>query len=107
MALTKIRRWPKGTYMQLRDPDALATFVGPEPDKRISGRRLALRIGKHPSFVAHLLHGRSTTCKPETAHAIAEVLGLPVTMLFDPKTPSGASQIAKRAKQANPRKVAA
>lgn len=107
MAVSSYRRWPKGTYMILRSPESLRTFVGPEPEKRITGRRLAKAIHKHPSFIDHLLAGRSKTCLPETAQSISEVLGLPLVVLFDPKVPSAAGETAKTRKQTTTRKVAA
>lgn len=82
------KRWPKGTYMQLVSPDRLRAFVGPEADKKMSGRRLARAIGKHPSFIDHLLAGRSKSCLPVTAERIAEALGVPLDVLFVPELPS-------------------
>lgn len=82
------RRWPKGTYMKLISAERLRAFVGPEPEKKMSGRRLARAIGKHPSFIDHLLAGRSTTCLPVTAHRIAEALDVPLEILFVPASPS-------------------
>jgi hypothetical protein len=84
----RTRRWPKGTYMKLISPERLRAFVGPEPDKKMSGRRLARYINKHPSFVDHLLAGRSRSCKPRTAEHIAEALAVPLDVLFVPSSPS-------------------
>lgn len=89
----RYRRWPKGTYMQLVSPDRLRAFVGPEPDKKMSGRRLARYIDKHPSFIDHLLHGRTKSCKPRTAELISEALGVPLDILFVPAIPS-ATQVS-------------
>lgn len=90
------KRWPKGTYMQIVSPDRLRAFVGPEPDKRMSGRRLARAIGKHPSFIDHLLAGRSKSCLPVTAERIAEALGVPLDVIFVPETPSATQSATKR-----------
>lgn len=68
--------------MRLISADRLRSFVGPEDDKKISARKLAKRIGKHPSFVDHLLNGRCRSCKPATAADIAEVLDVPLSILF-------------------------
>lgn len=86
--MTHRRRWPKGTYMQLISAERLRSFVGPEPEKKMSGRRLARYIDKHPSFIDHLLSGRSTTCLPLTAQRIAEALEVPLDILFVPRAPS-------------------
>jgi len=80
--------------MRLISPDRLRAFVGPEPDKKISGRKLALRIGKHPSMIDHLLSGRCTSCKQSTAVEISEVLGVPLEILFDPKMPTSTRRTA-------------
>lgn len=85
------RRWPRGTYMRLISTDRLRAFVGPEPDKKMSGRRLARAIGCHPSYIQHLLAGRSRTAKPVTAQRIAEALEVPLEILFTPSIPRAAS----------------
>lgn len=90
------KRWPKGTYMQLISAERLRSFVGPEPEKKMSGRRLARYIDKHPSFIDHLLAGRSNTCLPQTAAHIAEALEVPLDILFMPRTPSVTQAPAKR-----------
>jgi predicted phosphoribosyltransferase len=82
--------------MQIVSPDRLRAFVGPEPDKKMSGRRLARAIGKHPSFIDHLLAGRSKSCLPVTAERIAESLGVPLDILFVPELPSAAQVGDKR-----------
>lgn len=92
----RTRRWPKGTYMQLISKDLLRAFVGPEPEKKMSGRRLARYIDKHPSFVDHLLAGRSKSCLPKTAEHIAEALGVPLDVLFVTSIPSAAQVPAKQ-----------
>lgn len=92
----RYRRWPKGTYMQLISSDRLRAFVGPEPDKKMSGRRLARYIDKHPSFIDHLLNERTKSCKPRTAELIAEALGVPLDILFVPAIPSAKQVSANR-----------
>lgn len=94
--MTHRRRWPKGTYMQLISAERLRSFVGPEPTKKMSGRRLARSIDVHPSFIDHLLAGRRKTCQPKTAGRIAEALGVPLDVLFVPTAPSNALQITKQ-----------
>lgn len=90
------KRWPKGTYMQLVSSELLRAFVGPEPHKKMSGRRLARYIDKHPSFVDHLLAGRSKSCLPKTAQHIAEALDVPLDVLFVPAIPTAAQASTKR-----------
>lgn len=98
--MTYRRRWPKGTYMRLISAERLRSFVGPEGSKKMSGRRLARAIGKHPSFIDHLLAGRSSTCRPVTAQRIAEALEVPLEILFVPTAPSVAQESTKqRARQ--------
>lgn len=89
--MNRRRRWPKGTYMQLISAERLRSFVGPEREKKMSGRRLARAIEKHPSFIDHLLSGRSKSCKPVTAQRIAEALGVPLEILFMPETASSST----------------
>jgi|SRR5665647_2458596 len=97
------RRWPKGTWMRLVSAERLRSFVGPEPTKKMSGRQLALRVinpdtGRpiHPSFIDHLVSGRKTSCKPRIAERIAEVLEVPLDVLFIPRVPSATQVSAKR-----------
>lgn len=94
------KRYPKGTYMKLISADRLRAFVGPEPDKKMSGRRLARGIGKHPSYIDHLLQGRCTTANPVTAQRIAETLEVPLDLLFDPKTSPNSSRNVDRGQAA-------
>lgn len=97
------RRWPKGTWMRLISAGRLRAFVGPEPGKKMSARRLALRVinpetGRpiSASFIDHLLAGRKTSCTPKVAERIAEALEVPIDILFDPRAPSGARPVTKQ-----------
>lgn len=87
------RRWPKGTYMRIVSKERLRSFVGPEPEKKMSGRRLARAIEVHPSYIDHLMNGRCRTAKPVTAERIAEALDVPLEVLFVPSTPSETRRI--------------
>ncbi|MEO3860963.1 helix-turn-helix domain-containing protein [Acrocarpospora sp. B8E8] len=49
---------------------------------------LAERVGKTKQFIAYLCNGRKTSCRRETAAAIAEVLGVPTDALFFAPSPS-------------------
>lgn len=93
--MQRIRRWPKGTYMQLVSSERLRSFVGPEETKKMSGRRLARAIDVHPSFIDHLLAGRVKSCKPVTAQRIVEALDVPLDILFVPETASTGSGSVK------------
>jgi hypothetical protein len=90
------RRWPKGTWMRLVSRDILRAFVGPEDTKKISGRKLARAAGCHPSFIDHLLTGRRRSCTPVMANRIAEVLAVPVEVLFTPEIPPNKRQTDAR-----------
>lgn len=91
------KRRKKGTYMRLTSAERLRSFVLTKADielanagkqrqisaHKISQRELAERVGVHPSFINHLTSGRSSTCKPELADRISEVLNVDVSVLFD------------------------
>ena len=73
--------------MKLKSAELLRAFVGPEETKKISGRKLARGAGCHPSFIDHLLQGRRTSCTPIMANRIAEILEVPLEVLFMPTIP--------------------
>lgn len=81
--------------MRLISRERLAAFVGPEPDKKMSQRRLARYAGVHPSFINHLTSGRRKSCEPRTAELIAEALEVPLDVLFMPETASSAIPLSK------------
>lgn len=103
-------RRKKGTFMKLKSAADLRSLVLVQADidlinagkshlvdsRKISQRELAERAGVHPSFINHLTAGRSTTCKPDVADRIAEVLNTPVGLLFLEKEPPSITQIKKR-----------
>lgn len=86
--VTRFKRRLKGTWMRLRSAELLRAFVGPESDKRMSGRKLARAAGKHPSFINHLTSGRESSCTPQTADRIADALGVPTEVLFEERMTS-------------------
>lgn len=100
------RRWPRGTWMKLISAERLTAFLGTEPDKKMSRRQLASLVPCHPSFIDHLTSGRKTSCEPRTAQRIAEVLGVPLEILFDPKIPTSGRSITKQSSDSR-RKVLA
>ncbi|EKB47196.1 hypothetical protein B879_04211 [Cecembia lonarensis LW9] len=99
-------RWQKGTYMRLASKERFKTLVYTKEDmeairmgrpvdfRKISQRKLAKRVGVHPSFINHLVSGYRTDCTTEVAENIAEVFGLDVTVLFDPQEPISNRQSA-------------
>lgn len=93
--------------MRLISADRLRAFVGPEPTKKMSGRRLARAIGKTPGTIDHLLSGRMKSCEPVTAQRIAEVLEVPLEILFVPVPPSVTQESVKQQAGSKPRAGAA
>lgn len=90
------RRWPKGTWMRLISAERLRSFVGDEAGCKMSQRRLARYIDKHPSFINHLTSGRRKSCEPKTAERIAEALDVPLEILFVPMISSAGSTSSSR-----------
>lgn len=92
--------------MKLRSNDAFKTFVFTKEDKLailqgkpLDGRKmrqceLAEKAGVSPAFIAHLVSGYRGTCKPRTAKAIADALGVNLLVLFEPKTSSSNGKVA-------------
>lgn len=103
MANRRKTRWPKGTWMRLRDLGLLRALVGPEPGKKMSARRLASYVGCNPSFINQLMADPSSSysrksCKPATAERIAEVLGVPLEALFVATSPTNGASSTKSGK---------
>lgn len=88
----RAKRYPKGTYMKLRSKDILRAIM---EDKGFSMKRLATYSGKSKSFIGFLCTGDKTSCKPETADAIAEALGVPTMVLFVQEASAGSGHDAK------------
>lgn len=87
------RRWPKGTWMKLKNP---ATLRGLMEDRGFSYADVASFVGCHRSFIGALCstnpkHAKRS-CSPRVATRIAEVLHVPVDVLFDPETSPGSSR---------------
>ncbi len=94
--VTQYKRYPKGTWMRLHSTERLRAFVGPEPDKKISQRRLARHVGVHESFINHLTSGRRNSCSTKVGQRIAEAVGVPVEILFVVEAPSNGQADAKQ-----------
>lgn len=78
---TNRKRWPKGTWMTLKDPETLAAWM---ERKGFSGNRLARYAGCSRQFIHQLLHGERTSMTPRLAMNIAEALDVPLDALFVP-----------------------
>lgn len=85
--------------MKLKSKDLLRAMIGPEPEKKMSGRTLARYAGVHPSFIDHLLMGRRSNCEPRTAQNIVDALEIPLALLFDVRK-STAEQASSKSKAA-------
>ncbi|MGH3651596.1 helix-turn-helix domain-containing protein [Glutamicibacter sp.] len=91
------RKWQEGTYMRLSSAQRLRTFIYTKEDmdayrngapidpRKITQRSLARRADISQAFISQLASGKKVSCKPETAERIAEVIGVDVTVLFDPE----------------------
>lgn len=77
------RRWPEGAWMRIRSGKLLA---GQMDARNMSQYALAGYAGCSRGFISHLVAGRKTTCKPELAQRIAEVLGVDLELLFVPSS---------------------
>jgi transcriptional regulator with XRE-family HTH domain len=87
------KRWPKGTWMRLRSPDTLRALM---KQSNLSLQDLGDLIGKHKSFISHLLAGRRYSCKNETAQRIALALHVPLEVLFEAKQSTSSTSNDKR-----------
>ena len=91
------KKWQEGMFMRLASVQRLRTFVYTKEDleayrngepidpRKTTQRSLARRADVSQAFVSQLASGKKTSCKPETAERISEVLGVDVTVLFDPE----------------------
>lgn len=75
--------------MKLRSPNILRALMQQDD---FSMGRLARYAGCSKGFISHLLAGRRRACTPELATRIAEALGVPIEILFDPKVSSAERQ---------------
>lgn len=85
---THRKRWPRGTWMRLKDGKILRGMMD---HQRLSNADVAAHARCGRTFISALVNGRRTSCTPAVAVRIAERLGVPVEVLFDPKesAPSG------------------
>jgi len=83
--------------MRLSSAQRLRTFIYTKEDmdayrngspidpRKITQRSLSRRADISQAFISQLASGKKTSCKPDTAERIAEVIGVDVTVLFDPE----------------------
>ncbi|OPC83059.1 hypothetical protein B4N89_20835 [Embleya scabrispora] len=70
---------------RLRDPGLLRTIMlNPGRGQEYSVRELAESVGCHHSTIGHLLTGERESCRADTAHRIAEAVGVALLVLFTP-----------------------
>lgn len=104
-------RYPKGTYMRLKNRDLLRAMVivqedvdkarktgRPIPPSKIPQRALADMSGVTGGFINHLTSGRRKSCEPKTAERISGALQIPLDVLFDP------DETHSRSKKVRPKK---
>ncbi|UAW08299.1 helix-turn-helix DNA binding domain protein [Gordonia phage Whitney] len=68
--------------MKLRSADTLRALMAQDD---FSMGRLARYAGCSKGFISHLCAGRRTSCTPDLAGNIAEALGVPLEILFEPR----------------------
>lgn len=88
-------RYPKGTWMKLKDKSILVAYMD-NPRNPYSTGRLAQYAGCSRSFIGHLRTGYKTSCTPQLAQRIAEALGVPLEALFDLRPSAGSGSSSKR-----------
>lgn len=66
----------------LQNSPALAALVGVGPGKMMTASELARRVGRSPSTIDQLRHGRLTRVTDELAAAIEDELGVQRGTLF-------------------------
>lgn len=88
--------------MRLASAQRLKTFIYTKEDldnyrngapidpRKTTQRSLARRVGVSQAFISYLASGKRNSCTPEVAERIAEVLGVDVTVLFDPEDATSA-----------------
>lgn len=73
-------RWAKGTYMKLRSGATLRALMDQNGK---SLRDVARYADRHWTFIGQLVREERKTCKPEVAQHIADLLNVPLDVLFD------------------------
>lgn len=76
------RRWPRDVYMKVKSPQLLRTFI---QENQLSYADVGRFAKRDRTYIYQLAAGRRSTCKPEVAQAIADLLRVPVEALFEPR----------------------
>jgi transcriptional regulator with XRE-family HTH domain len=72
----------RGAPLRLRSREHLMQCIGTSLGWDTSATELAHRAGLNPRVVQYLLSGQRVNCKPSTARAISEAVGIPLAELF-------------------------
>lgn len=76
------KRYPKGTWMRLRSGSILRAFMD---ERGMSNADVALAAGVGRTFISALVNERRTSCTEDVARRIERYLGVPATVIFEPK----------------------
>lgn len=88
-------RWAKGTYMRLRSGATLRALMDQNGK---SLRDVGRYANRHWTFIGQLVREERRTCKPEVAEHIADLLNVPLAVLFDASPSSTTGQSAPQRK---------
>lgn len=94
------KRWPVGSYAELRNPEWLAAHMTLQ---RLDSAKVARRCTYEQSrpvsrqMISYLKTGRLKTCKRELAEAICRVLDVPTDALF--AVHEGRKEVARNAQR--------
>jgi transcriptional regulator with XRE-family HTH domain len=83
--------------MQLRSAETLRALT---KQAHLSYRNVADGADCSYGFIGHLAGGRKTSCTPELATRIAEVLEVPLDVLFTPSSSADSGRTARRVQTA-------
>jgi transcriptional regulator with XRE-family HTH domain len=75
-------RWPRGTYMKVRNPQVLKGLI---QQKGLSYADVGRNTERDRTYIYQLASGRRSTCLPQVAVRIAQILDVPVDLLFEPR----------------------
>jgi transcriptional regulator with XRE-family HTH domain len=78
-------RWPVGTWMRLKSGNLLRALMD-QHGKSLDD--VARYTDRSKGFISHLTAGRCHTCKPDVAVHIAELLEVPIDVLFEVSVPT-------------------
>lgn len=91
------RKWSKGVWMQLRDPDLLRRYM---ENADFSQARLSRYCGCSRQFIHLLVTGERRTCTKQIGELIEEALRvLPGTLFVPKKSPASHQKVTNRKTQ--------